>query len=620
MPEMALRPKLLGALNLLLVCALGLPHGKALGLGLGRPQILSTLGQPLDASFALSLGDGEQLRDNCLRAEVAAGDARVPAGLLQLRVEGEPGQLRVRLRSLVRIEEPALRVTLALGCPVQFTREFNALVDPAPSPAVTPVTPVTPLAAVLAAAPIAAPPAGASASSSPPEPQPRAQQPGPAPLTPVVRSAQVDARSIPPLPAGGAGQERPRVKPSARPKPANVPAGPRLQLEAPEALVGAAARPAASAAGELTPELEATLSRLEQTVAELKAELVARRLAAGLPAAGVEPAPAASRAVSPASVPGSSASSVPMPPAVVPPVVAQASGYRDPLTWLMTLGLSLIAGAAAFYGSRWLEGRQRRRREAWRSLRAARNEESAGAGHAGGVGFAPPVLADAVPLPDEGQHTVTSPQPRPMPWVAQPPVLEPAALAAALPTLGQPLEPAELTQPASLQVVVSHVSPDEWLDLLQQVDFLERLGQPESVDALLEARRGRADSGPLPYLLQFELCQQRGDADRFARLADEFERQFNRAAPHWAQPLGRGRALDACPSVIAHLQMVWDDAPAALELLERLITQGFGPGVPAFELPAYRDLLLLYGIARDGFEASQRGDGVDLMLPLDSRL
>jgi pilus assembly protein FimV len=99
MPTKAARPTLLGALTSSLALLLGLASQEAQALGLGRPLIHSTLGKPLDVSIPLTLAPGEQLTDSCLRAEVSAGDARVPAGLLQLRIEGEAGQQRVRLQS-----------------------------------------------------------------------------------------------------------------------------------------------------------------------------------------------------------------------------------------------------------------------------------------------------------------------------------------------------------------------------------------------------------------------------------------------------------------------------------------------------------------------------------------
>ncbi|MEE9476573.1 MAG: hypothetical protein V3V71_07965, partial [Roseateles sp.] len=109
---------MLGALAPAFALLLGLTPQGAHALGVGRPLALSSLGKPLDVFIPVTLADGETLTDSCLRAEVTAGDARVPAGLLQLRLEGETGQQRIHLQSAVRIEEPALRITLALGCPL----------------------------------------------------------------------------------------------------------------------------------------------------------------------------------------------------------------------------------------------------------------------------------------------------------------------------------------------------------------------------------------------------------------------------------------------------------------------------------------------------------------------
>ncbi|MFX7961055.1 hypothetical protein ABTK60_19400, partial [Acinetobacter baumannii] len=73
-------------------------------------------------------------------------------------------------------------------------------------------------------------------------------------------------------------QAEPRSKPRPRPQAHARPrsSGPRLVMERPEVLVNPAApRPAATAepAAELTPELEAQISQLERTVAQLRAEL-----------------------------------------------------------------------------------------------------------------------------------------------------------------------------------------------------------------------------------------------------------------------------------------------------------------------------------------------------------
>jgi pilus assembly protein FimV len=280
MPITALRPTLLGALTPALALLLSLAAPGVHALGLGRPQVQSALGRPLDVTFPLLLAEGEQLADGCARAEVIAGDARVPAGLLQVRLEGEPGQRRVRLTSQVGIDEPALRITLALGCPLVLTREFNAFIDP---------------------------PGGASQAAAP-APAPAYTPP------PLVETARLEVQ----LPA---------PKPRLRPKPRV--SGPRLTLEQPEILTSAAARPArpaASAVTELTPELEAQITQLEQTVAQLRAEILARQQAEGGAASAPEATlPASTVASAPDAAAASAAASAPAPEAFrVTPALAPA--------------------------------------------------------------------------------------------------------------------------------------------------------------------------------------------------------------------------------------------------------------------------------------------------------
>lgn len=564
MPITALRPTLLGALTPALALLLGLLPQGAAALGVGRPVVHSALGKPLDASIPLTLADGEQLTDACVRAEVSAGEARVPAGLLQLRIEGDPGERRIRLQSLARIDEPALRITLALGCPLRLTREFNAFIDPPAGPAVAPAPPP----------PVYAPP-------PPPESARLVAEAAPAPVAP-----------------------RPRV----RPKPRT--GGPRLMLERPEILVSQAAqRPAPSASvpeTDLTPELEAQIAQLEQTVAQLRAELEAR-LQAEAAASASPPAPEPF-ASAPTPAPGAA-------PAT------RTSPYRDPVTWLLTLGLSLLSGAVVFYGARWREERARRERAYWRALHAAEGAADP-LPPSPPPGIAPPVLSPAAALPDEGQHQATRPQPRPMAWppalIVQAPMEATQALHLQTTAL-QATQPMPV-QPAAVPALAQELGvADELLDLQQQVDFLQLLGQHEAAADLLATRLSRGNAGAMPYLMLMEICQQRGEPAVFAELSRQFEQRFRAQAPAWTHSLARGRSLDANPSVIAHLQVVWPDPSAAMQMLRELLARGSGPGATQFELPAYRDLLTLYSVARDLFEAGLRGDEVDLMLPLDSR-
>lgn len=576
MPFPAKRPMLQGALTPALALLLGLASPGAQALGLGRPIVLSSLGMPLDLSLPLHLADGETLTDACLRAEISAGDARVPAGLLQLRIEGEPGQQRVRVQSAVRIEEPALRITLALGCPVRLTREFTAFIDP--PPATTSAAPAAVSVPATTAVPSPPPLAVAPLPATAPEPAPR-----------VVAEAPVAPRP------------KPRAKPRPHPKPPVESSGPRLELDRPEILANAAPpRPAASApeAAEAAsaPELEAQIKQLERTVAELQAELQARRAAA----AAASAASAARALVAPVQAP------------------VHVSPYRDPMTWLLTIALSLIGGAAAFFGSRWLDQRALRERAYLRALHAAAEgattpPPTSVSPPAQAIGMAPQVAAKAAsPLPDTSLHTATRPQPKPLAWPPGQLPAEPSAAERAM-MATQPL-PAQAAAAPTLSLAQELGVADDLLDLQQQADFLALLGQQEAVTDLLTGQL--AHTSAMPSLMLLELLQQRGDSAAFDAVAKQYALRFGVPAPAWTQSLAQGLTLDACPSVMGHLQVIWSDAAAATHMLQVLLARGAAPGVAHFELPTFRDLLMLYGIARDLFEAGLRNGDVDLMLPI----
>lgn len=561
------RPTLLVVLASAVALPLALAPLNAQAIGLGRPQVHSQLGKPLDLSFPLSLAPGERLPERCVRAEVAAGEARVPAGLLRTQLEGDPGKLQIRLQSLEPVAAPALRVTLAIGCPLLVTREFQVTIE-------------APGAAQVQPARVAPPTV---------EPVPRA----------VLMAASAPALAA--SAAKPASRARSRAKPQA--------SGPRLVLETPAPQGGRpmqrppAADPANAADEVYSPELEAQITLLEKTVVVLRAELQARVQARANAASAASSSPTS---VAAASAPSSVASAA---PAVVPeasaPDTASEPGhvppYEDPLTWLLTLALGLLAGAAAFYGSRWRDERKRRDVADWRSVQAS---EGAAASASRGDS-----LLSAL-LPDESLQHSTRPQPKPMPWSPAPD--DSMSSLAGMDSTQRLLPPSALAAAAGVAA--------ELLDLQQQADFLQLLGQHDAAADLLANRLIKGDASAMVYLMLMEICQQRGDQPVFAELTRQYEQRFRIQPPSWSLSLSRGRGLDACASVMAHLQVVWGDPQAALRLVQELLARGGGPGVANFDLPAYRDLLLLYGVARDLFEAGQRSDEVDLMLPLDSRL
>lgn len=231
-------------------------------------------------------------------------------------------------------------------------------------------------------------------------------------------------------------------------------------------------------------------------------------------------------------------------------------------------------------------------------------------------GLAAPVVAKA---PELRPRLADAPTPAAGPAVGAPaatPAAAAAALSPAAPLAAMaepPLRPAEMT-------VAGHparaVSVEELFDLEQQVDFFLVLGQTEAaVDLLVSHIRGTGGNSALPYLKLMEVYRQQGDAESYERTRKRFNQRFNAHAPEWAAGLSGGRALDDYPEVLGRLQRVWStplDALAELEALMFRRSRG-----ELFDLPAFREVLLLHAMAVDLHERSpMSASKVDILLPL----
>src|SRR5262249_6746716 len=145
------------------------------------------------------------------------------------------------------------------------------------------------------------------------------------------------------------------------------------------------------------------------------------------------------------------------------------------------------------------------------------------------------------------------------------------------------------------------VSVEELIDLEQQVDFFEVLGQDDAAVDLLRHRIAGGQAGELPYLKLLEIYQRRGEEQPFKALSEQFAQRFKALAPTWDHSLNEGRGLDGYARVLAIIEQHWGDSGASMALLQNLLAHG-GEDGQGFDLPAYRDLLTLYGLAREHSE------------------
>lgn len=185
------------------------------------------------------------------------------------------------------------------------------------------------------------------------------------------------------------------------------------------------------------------------------------------------------------------------------------------------------------------------------------------------------------------------------------------------------------------------VSVEELLDLEQQVDFFLVLGQHQSaIDLLLSHVRDTGSASAAPYVRLMEIYSEQGDQEAYERTRERFNKRFNAVVPAWQNDLSSGRALEDYPELLLRLQRAWSKPMrAAAEVDAVLLRQD---GTEPFDLPAYRELLLLHAVLMElpaagndsgvppPFEqadeallslppapaAGQAAEAVDLLLPL----
>jgi len=234
---------------------------------------------------------------------------------------------------------------------------------------------------------------------------------------------------------------------------------------------------------------------------------------------------------------------------------------------------------------------------------------------------APPVVGDAhhgsASAEASAVHagsTTTAPAPEPAreppPTFFKPNDLEPAPAAVA------PAPTARAQRPPATEPV-REVSVEELIDLEQQAEFFIVLGQDDAALDLLESHvQSTTGASPLPFLKLLEIYQRLGKRQDYERVQSEFNQRFNGYAPAWESDLQQGHNLSEYPGIVERLQDLWPSPAKAMDVLERSLTRPDAE-VETFDLPAYRELLFLYAVARDLSEReSETREVVDLDLPL----
>jgi pilus assembly protein FimV len=585
---------------LALAALLWLAMPEAMALGFGRVSDATLLGQPMSFSAGVMLDADEYLVAECVSATVFSGDNQLPSSTV--RVSIEPGAAKsernVRVRSSTAIDEPVVTVILQITCPNRLARKFVLFVDPP----------------TISLAQASAEPEGGGAAP----PQARRSEP---PAVAVAAEA-------------GPGVNRERANPAPRPRPR-----PRRMTPAPAA--AAAAVPRAPAVG--VPETDrpgraAPSSRVVQAPAEpagahLKLVPVeddasrdrsSPRMTGSLPAA---PANAASDAARAASAPDeeaekrardrermqaledsltkmrADAQATQASLAQLQMRLREAEKQRDANLILFALAALSAALAVTVGVLLWRRGAERRATTQWWATPPA---EAAPASNAAIDAAGERSTAEL----DTGaeQH---------LPASDEPPLVETTASPMMLTQVHALARGGPDTLPSSDSARASEMSVEELIDLEQQAEFFVVLGQDDAaIDLLMGHLRGSGSANPLAYLKLLEVHRRRDDRDAYERIRERFNRRFNSYAQDWQSDPQQGRSLLDYPKVLARLVSLWSAPEQTMQALEASLLRR-DPGSATFDLPAYRELLFLYAVARDLAEHDARCATVDVLLPLD---
>jgi hypothetical protein len=148
-----------------------------------------------------------------------------------------------------------------------------------------------------------------------------------------------------------------------------------------------------------------------------------------------------------------------------------------------------------------------------------------------------------------------------------------------------------------------HLQVEELMDVSHLAESLMAKGDDSQAIAVLEevldSTGFTTDALALPYLYLFELYRKHGMRADYQQLHERYRGRFNVNMPDWGQSAeGAKRSLQDYPEAVALLASHGDDPAQLAALLVRLLASDRAQPRHGFDLPAYRELLVLHAKAQ----------------------
>jgi hypothetical protein len=144
------------------------------------------------------------------------------------------------------------------------------------------------------------------------------------------------------------------------------------------------------------------------------------------------------------------------------------------------------------------------------------------------------------------------------------------------------------------------VAAEELFDIQEQADFFMSLDQPEqAIEVLKNHITDNVETSALAYMDLFDIYHRTNRQNDYMVLREEFNRVFNAQVPEFSRYGAASAGLEGFPSVLENIQAGWSKPQQALELIEESIFRQPGQDQPPLDMQAYRELMLLYAMAKE---------------------
>jgi pilus assembly protein FimV len=144
----------------------------------------------------------------------------------------------------------------------------------------------------------------------------------------------------------------------------------------------------------------------------------------------------------------------------------------------------------------------------------------------------------------------------------------------------------------------SRLAAEELFDIQEQADFFMSLGQPEqAIEVLKNHITDHVETSAVAFMDLFDIYHRTNRSNDYEQLREEFNRVFNAQAPSFNNYGKLSHGLESYPEAIESIQRYWP-GPQTLDVIEESIFRQPDAQNQPFDMLAYRELMLLYSLAK----------------------